>query len=65
MPKENAVNLVFGPIEVAAKVHEDQQTRILSFIQGPQQQTRRTMVGGQPVDNVVERVLQRLRSQGL
>jgi hypothetical protein len=65
MAKNSQVNLIKGPVEMAALIHEGQQEGILNYIQGPREQTRRTLVGGQPVDNIVERVMQRIRAGGL
>jgi hypothetical protein len=65
MAKNEQVNFVTGPVEMAARMHQDQQERIVNYIQGPQEQTRRTLVNGQPIDAVVDLVMQRIRTQGV
>ena len=35
MAKNDQVNFVTGPVEMAARIHMDQQERIVNYIQGP------------------------------
>ena len=42
MARNDSINLVFGPIDVAAKVHRDQQERIINFITGPKEASERS-----------------------
>jgi hypothetical protein len=52
------VNAFFSPIEVARNLMGVQQAKINKQILGQEQRKRRTMLGGEPIDDVLEQIAQ-------
>jgi len=57
MPKKN-VSPFFGPIDIAKNLMQVQQGKINRQIIGQERKPRRTMVGGVPVDDIIEQLVQ-------
>ena len=57
MPQHSDMNQVTAPIDLAAKMAEEQQASILSRILGPQRQQRQAQLDGQPADPLIQEIV--------
>jgi hypothetical protein len=55
---EKNVSPFFGPIDIAKSLMSKQRGRINKQIIGQESKPRRTMVAGQPVDDIIEQIAQ-------
>jgi len=57
MVKKN-VNAFFSPIDIAKGMMDLQQGKINRQIVGEQRKKRRTMFAGEPIDNIIQEIVQ-------
>lgn len=57
MPENTGVDLIKGPVQLAAEMIAFQQEHITRQLQGPEQTERRELVGGVPLDEILAAVL--------
>ena len=61
MPRDNEdINRIQAPVDLATKMFMDQQDRLLNTIVGPPKRTRREMVGGIPIEEILPVVLENM-----
>jgi hypothetical protein len=52
------VNTFFSPIEIARNLMIEQQAKISKQVVGQERQKRRTMLGEQPIDDIITQIVQ-------
>jgi hypothetical protein len=58
MAKESErINRIQTPIDLAVRMFNAQQERLMTTIVGPERQTRREMVGGVPLEQILPNIL--------
>ena len=60
MPKNDSVDLIQGPIKLAAEMIATQQEQIIQQLMGPQAPQRREMLGDIPLDDIMPQILARM-----
>jgi len=56
MPKQS--NRFEDPVTLAAKLYEEQSEKVMNSIFGQQQVTRRTLIGNESVDDIIDQMVQ-------
>ena len=63
MPENPGVDLIRGPIQLAADMIAAQQERLVEQLQGPQAPQRREMVGDVPLNDIMPMILEQMEQQ--
>lgn len=56
MPKQS--NRFEDPVTLASKLYQEQSEKVMNSIFGQQQVTRRTLIGNEPVDDIIDQMVQ-------
>lgn len=56
MPKQS--NRFEDPVTLAAKLYEEQSEKVMNSIFGQQKSTRRTLIGNEAVDDIIDQMVQ-------
>jgi len=56
MPKQS--NRFEDPVTLAAKLYEEQSEKVVNSIFGQQKSTRRTLIGNESVDDIIDQMVQ-------
>lgn len=60
MPDNPGIDLIQGPVKLAAETIAFQQEHIVQQLKGPQQPQRREMLGDIPLDDIMPQILARM-----